>query len=445
MKNKKQSNPVTRRSFLINSTLAAGVFTLVPRKVLGGENFVPPSDKINLGFIGTGIQAKGLFERFADLPDVQIIACCDVDSQKLNQFKKKVELYYAAKTGINKYNGCNTFEKYEELVAQPDIDAVVVSTPDHWHAIPAIAAMKAGKDVFCEKPMAHTIEEGRAMVEATRNYNRVFQTGSMQRSWWTFRHACELVRNNYLGKIKKILVNVGDPAIACDLASEPTPGYLNWDRWLGPVPKRPYNEILSPPVIQTHFPMWRKYREYGGGILSDWGAHMFDIAQWGLGMDNTGPVKLIPPADKKAVRGLKFIYQNGVEMFHEDFKRRWAVRFIGSEGTLDISRSFLESKPENIVYKRISDNDTKLYRSSNHYSDWTQAIRNRTKPVCDVEIGHRSASVSNLANIAYQLGRSLDWDPEKEKFKNDPEANKLRSKEYREPFGLTHQSPPGRA
>ena len=436
MKNKKQSNPITRRSFLLSSTLAAGAFTLVPRKVLGGKKYVSPGDKINLGFIGTGIQAKGLFEHFADLPDAQIIACCDVDSQKLDQFKKKAELYYAAKTGINKYKGCKTFEKYEELIAQPDIDAVVIFTPDHWHAIQAIAAMKAGKDVFCEKPMAHTIEEGRAMVDVTRKYNRVFQTGSMQRSWWAFRHACELVRNNYLGEIKKILVNVGDPAIECKLKGKPTPGYLNWDRWLGPAPKRPYNPILSPPVIQTHFPMWRNYREYGGGILSDWGAHMFDIAQWGLGMDNSGPVKLISPAKKKAVRSLKFIYQNGVEMFHEDFKRGWAVRFIGSEGTLDVSRSFLESKPENIVYKRIGDNDTKLYRSSNHYSDWTQAIRNRTKPICDVEIGHRSASVCNLANIAYWLGRSLDWDPEKEEFKNDPEANKLRSKEYREPYRL---------
>ena len=434
MKNKKQSNPITRRSFLFSSTLAAGAFTLVPRKVLGGKKYVSPGDKINLGFIGTGIQAKVLFERFAELPNVQITACCDVDSQKLDQFRKKVELYYAANMGINKYNGCITFEKYEELIAQPDIDAVVVATPDHWHAIISIAAMKAGKDVYCEKPMAHTIKEGRAMVEATRKYNRVFQTGSMQRSWWTFRHACELVRNNYLGEIKKILVNVGDPAIACDLAGEPTPGYLNWDRWLGPAPTRPYNEILSPPVIQTHYPMWRKYGEYGGGILTDWGVHMFDIAQWGLGMDNSGPVKMIPPEDRKAVRGLKFIYQNGVEMFHEDFKRGWAVRFFGSEGTLDISRSFLESKPENIVYKRLEDNDTKLYRSSNHYTDWIQAIMNRTKPICDVEVGHRTASIGNIANIAYQLGRSLDWDPEKEEFKNDPEANKLRTKEYREPY-----------
>lgn len=436
MKKTKHPKSLSRRNFLLNSTLAAGAFTLVPRKVLGGKKYVSPNDKINIGFIGTGIQAKGLFERFAELPDVQVTACCDVDSQKLEQFKKKAELYYAAKTGKNMYNGLNTFEKYEELIAQPGIDAVLIFTPDHWHAIPAIAAMKAGKDIYCEKPMAHTIFEGRAMVDATRKYNRVFQTGSMQRSWWEFRHACELVRNGYLGEIKKVLVNVGDPGIACDLEGGPAPGYLNWDSWLGPAPKRSYHEILSPPAEQTHFPMWRDYSEYGGGILSDWGAHMFDVAQWGLGMDNSGPVKLIPPADRKAVRGLKFIYKNGVEMYHEDFERGWGVRFIGSEGTIDISRSFIESKPKNIVYKRLGDNDTKLYRSSNHYTDWTDAIRNRTKPICDVEIGHRTASVCNIANIAYQLGRSLDWDPEKEEFKNDPEANKLRSKEYRKPYTL---------
>jgi len=436
MKPKKQSNPITRRSFLLTSTLAASAFTLIPRKVLGGKGYVSPGDKINIGFIGTGKQAGGLFEQFANIPDVQVTACCDVDSQKLNKFKKQAELFYAAKAGIREYNGCIGYERYEDLIARTDIDAVIIVTPDHWHAILAIAAMKAGKDVYCEKPMAHTIKEGRAMVEATRKYNRVFQTGSMQRSWWQFRHACELVRNNYLGEIKKILVNVGDPAIECKLKGEPTPGYLNWDRWLGPTQSRSYNPILSPPITEQDWPMWRAYREYGGGILSDWGAHMFDIAQWGLGMDNSGPVKLIPPTNKNAVRGLKFIYQNGVEMVHEDFDRGWAVRFIGSEGTLNISRSFLESKPENIVYKRIGDNDTKLYRSSNHYSNWTQAIRNRTKPICDVEIGHRSASVCNLANIAYQLGRPLDWDPEKEEFKNDPEANKLRSKEYRKPYVL---------
>lgn len=436
MKNKKQINPITRRSFLLNSTLAAGAFTIIPRKVMGGKKYVAPGYKINIGIIGTGIQSKGLFERFAELPDAQITACCDVDSKKLEQFRKKAELYYSAKTGINKYKGCKTFENYEELIAQPDIDAVGIFTPDHWHAIPAIAAIKAGKDIYCEKPMSHTIEEGRAMVEATRKYNRVFQTGNMQRSWWTFRHACELVRNNYIGEIKKVLVNVGDPPVACDLKGEPTPGYLNWDRWLGPAPKRPYNEILSPPVEQTHFPMWRKYREYGGGGITDWGAHMFDIAQWGLGMDNSGPVKLIPPSDKKAVRGLKFIYENGVEMYHEDFDRGWGVRFIGSEGTIDISRQYLESKPKNIVYKRIGDNEIKLYRSHNHYSDWTDAIRNRTRPVSDVEIGHRTATVCNIANIAYRLRRPLEWDPRREEFKNDPEANKLRTKDYREPYVL---------
>ncbi len=275
MKNKKQSNPISRRSFLLSSTLAAGAFTLVPRKVLGGKKYVSPGDKINIGFIGTGKQAGGLFEQFANLPDIQVSACCDVDSQKLNKFKNRTELFYAAKAGIRKYNGCIGYEKYEDLIARTDIDAVVIVTPDHWHAIPAIAAMKAGKDVFCEKPMAHTIKEGRAMVEATRKYNRVFQTGSMQRSWWTFRHACELVRNNYLGEIKKILVNVGDPAIACDLASEPTPGYLNWDRWLGPALKVPYN-------IDRHRG-YMNYYNYSGGVLARTGCHTLDLARMVIG------------------------------------------------------------------------------------------------------------------------------------------------------------------
>lgn len=436
MKKKKRSNLITRRSFLVNSTIATGAFTILPGKVMGRNNHISPNNKINMGFIGTGKQAKILFERFAGLPDIQVTACCDVDSEKLEQFRKIAELYYAAKSGKNNYKGIKTYENYKDLISNPDIDAVGIFTPDHWHAIPAIAAIKAGKDIYCEKPMAHTVKEGRAMVEATRKYNRVFQTGSMQRSWWTFRHACELVRNNYIGEIKKVIVNVGDPAIACDLEGEPTPDYLNWDLWLGPAPKRPYNEILSPPVEQTHYPMWRKYREYGGGGVSDWGAHMFDIAQWGLGMDNNGPVKLIPPSDKKAVRGLKFIYKNGVEMYHEDFDRGWGVRFIGSEGTIDISRQYLESKPENIVYKRIEDDEIKLYKSSNHYSDWTDAIRNRTRPVSDVETGHSTAAVCNIANIAYRLRRPLEWDPGREEFKNDPEANKLTTKEYREPFGL---------
>ena len=199
---------------------------------------------------------------------------------------------------------------------------------------------------------------------------------------------------------------------------------------------RPFHEDLAPVYNAKPWPMWRNYKEFGGGILADWGAHMFDIAQWGLGMDETGPVTYIPPGDPKAVRGLKMIYANGVEMFHDDFGRGWAVRFIGSEGSLDISREFLDSKPEHIAKIRIKDTDVRLYHSDNHYQDWIDAIKKRSTPVAGVETGHRSASICNIANIAYWLHRTLEWDPVKEKFTADAEANKLRTRKYRKPYTL---------
>lgn len=426
----------SRRDFLQKSTLAAAAITLIPRHVLGGRGYIPPSDKINLGFIGTGKLASGYFDMFTNLPGVHLLAASDVDSKKLDNFKTLIDGYYTDVKSNDHYSDCKTFEDYRELLALDEIDAVVVVTPDHWHAIHSIDAMKAGKDVYCEKPLAHTVHEGRAMVDIARKFDRVVQTGSMQRSWQDFRYACELVSNGYLGEISKVIVNVGDPAIACDLPEEPLPDYLNWDRWVGPAPMRPYNQILSPPLENDEWPMWREYREFGGGILSDWGAHMFDIAQWALGMDNSGPVKFIPPEDPASKRGLKMIYANGVEMVHEDFGREWAVRFIGSEGTLDVSRDFLDSKPGNIAKMEIKSTDKKLYFSDNHYQDWIDAIRKRSRPVADVEIGHRSASVCNLANIAYQLNRELEWDPTNEKFIGNKKANKLRTKKYRKPYTL---------
>ncbi|MCK4750179.1 MAG: Gfo/Idh/MocA family oxidoreductase [Bacteroidales bacterium] len=431
-----EKNSQSRRNFLKKSTLAATAITLVPRHVLGGRGFIPPSDKINLGFIGTGKLARGYFENFAELPEVHLLAGCDVNSRKLNNFKSLVDDHYSDVKSNDKYSDCKTFENYKELLELKEIDAVVIVTPDHWHAIPSIDAMKAGKDVFCEKPLAHTVYEGREMVKAARKFNRIVQTGSMQRSWRDFRHACELVYNGYLGEISQIIVNVGDPARECDLPEEPMPDNLNWDQWIGPAQMRPYNQILSPPLENNEWPMWRDYREFGGGILADWGAHMFDIAQWALGMDNSGPVHFIPPKDPSAVRGLKMIYGNGVELLHEDFERGYGVRFIGSEGTLDVSRSFLDSKPDNIAGIEIKSSDKRLYFSENHYQDWIDAIKKKSRPVADVETGHRSASVCNVANIAYRLNRELHWDPIKESFPKDKEANKLRTKKYRKPYSL---------
>jgi len=330
---KQQKKGSSRRQFL-RQTAAIGVgITIVPSYVLGGSRHIAPSDKITLGFIGTGKLSSGLGTRFMEqVPDIQMIAACDVYSDRLELFKNMVNKHYAEATGQTDYKGCDTHFEYKELLDRDDIDAVIVATPDHWHAIMAINAMKAGKDVYCEKPLAHTLKEGRAIVKTAKKTGKVLQTGSMQRSSHNFRHAVNLVWNGHIGDIETVLVNVGDPAKSCDLPSEPTPAGLNWDRWIGPAPVKPYNQLLAPALPSTFWPKWRDYQEFGGGILSDWGAHMFDIAQWGLGMDDSGPVELIPPTDRNAVRGLRMIYENGIELRHEDFDRGWAVRFIGTEG-----------------------------------------------------------------------------------------------------------------
>ena len=431
-------NTVSRREFVKKTAVTAGLFTIVPRFVLG-KGFIAPSDKITLGLIGCGRQRNVANRFIRHTMEGEILACSDLFAQKMEEFKKDTVEHYAEYRGKPDYSGIATYMNYEEMLERDDIDAVVVSTPDHWHAIQSIKAMEKGKDVYCEKPLTHTIQEGRAMVKTARKYNRVVQTGSMQRSSNLFLKACQLVRNGYIGEVTKVLVNVGDPAIPYDLEAEPIPDGFDWSKWCGPSPMGPYNALLAPPQNEglEYWPQWRRYREYGGGILCDWGAHMFDIAQWGLGMDHTGPIEYIPPADRGAVRGLRMIYANGVEMVHEDFDRGWAVRFIGSEGSIDVSRRFLDSNPANIVDADLSNAKVELIDTKeNHYQDFIDAVKSRSKPICDVEIGHRSASICNIANIAYDLGRPLSWDPVKEKFNGDGAANKLRKKKYSKGYKL---------
>ncbi|MEM9144357.1 MAG: Gfo/Idh/MocA family oxidoreductase [Bacteroidota bacterium] len=432
-KNKENTNSLTRRKFLVRTGLAASALSIIPRHVMG-KGFVAPSDRINLGFIGLGKQTVGLARVFLEkTKDAQIIMGSDVWTTKNDWFKDHVEKMYAEKRQKPGYRGVTTTGDYNEILENKEVDAVVIVTPDHWHAIQAIAAMNAGKDVFCEKPMTLHIQEGIDMVETAKNKERIVQVGSMQRSWEKFRRACELVRNGYIGEVSKVLVNVGDPAVPFNMEAQPTPKEVDWNAWCGPAPLLPYNERLSPSTSNPFFPDWRKFEETGGGILTDWGAHMFDIAQWGLGMDHTGPVRYIPPKDTSAVRGMRMFYDNGVEMVHEDFDRGWGVRFMGSEGTLDVSRGYLDTNPETILTAELKDSDTRLYNSrDNHYQDWLDAIKHRTSPICDVETGHRSATIGNICNIGYDLGRTLEWDPVEQHFKGDAQANDLMSRDYRE-------------
>lgn len=421
------TDKISRRNFVRNTALAFAGFSIVPRFVLG-RGFTAPSDKINLGYIGLGKQGNILANKFLSNTQAQIVAGSEVWDTKRAFFKKNVEAMYAAQRNITSYNGVNTYLDYQEMLERKDIDAVVVATPDHWHSLQCVDAMKAGKDVYCEKPLTNTIKEGRKIVTTAEKTERVFQTGSMQRSWDRFKKAQQLVSSGALGEIKKVLVNVGDPAIKYNLSPEPLPEGVDWNLWCGPAPLLAYNDKIAPPIVKT-YPDWRNFEETGGGILADWGAHMFDIAQWALGMDHTGPVTYIPPSDPKAVRGLRMYYENGVEMVHEDFGRGWGVRFIGTEGNLDVSRSFLETTPASILG---TEDNPELYKGqNNHYQDWISAIKTRSQPLVPAEIGHRTATICNIANIAYNLNRPLNWNPKKERFKGDSQANKSRKQDIR--------------
>jgi predicted dehydrogenase len=423
------SKKINRRNFIRNAAVVSSFFIL-PRHVLGGRGYVAPSDKITRGFIGCGRQAGGLHHRFANLSETQVIAGCDVYAAKLEKFIATNKELYAAKNGQTDFKGTLGYKDFREVLGRTDIDAVVIAVPDHWHAAIAVRAAEAGKDIYCEKPLSLTVHEGRAMVDATRKNNRVFQTGSMQRSWKEFTQAVQLVRTGAIGEIKRIEVSVGGPPKDWDLQGEQTPVGLDWDFWMGPnTVERPYHNYLAPDLDAKFWAKWRDYREFGGGGMTDWGAHMFDIAQWGLGMDNSGPVKVIPPGEGK-LAGLRYQYANGVEMIHQPVGKNYC-RFIGTDGEVYVQRGELRTTPESLKDKTFSQDEYKFYVSTDHYQDFVNAIKTRKPPICDVEVGHRTATVCNIGNIGYALQRPLEWDPEKERFNKDHEANKLVKRKMR--------------
>jgi predicted dehydrogenase len=421
---------ISRRQFIA----AAAVPLIVPRSALGSQDKAAPSERLTLGFIGMGTMNRGHLGHFLGQKDVQVVAVCDVDTTRRESAKQTVEERYSKDSKDGQYKGCAAYNDFRELLARKDIDAVVIATPDHWHAIPVIEACKAGKDIYCEKPLSLTIHEARVMIEAVRKNQRVFQTGSQQRSSKEFRLACELVRSGRIGKVKTVNVNVGGPSKPCDLPEEKLEPGLDWDRWLGPAPRRPYNSVLSPRGVHKHFPAWRNYREYSGGMMTDWGAHHFDIAQWGLGMDDSGPVEIIPPDDPKAERGLRYLYANGVEVVHGP---GGGVQFIGTEGEITVNRGKLESKPEKIIKEPLGEKDVHLYQSPGHQRDWLDCVRSRKRPICDVEIGARSVTVCHLGNIAYWTRKRLKWDPKEWQFIGaDAEVVKWLDRERRDPWQL---------
>jgi predicted dehydrogenase len=425
---------INRREFVKGIGGAAIAAMGFPYILSSPAGAVTPSNTITLGFIGVGMQGRGLLWNFLQQQSCRVVAVCDVDEQKMGRAQEMVNDNSGAATG----RGCDSYGDFRALLARKDIDGVVIATPDHWHSVISVEACKAGKDVYCEKALALTIVEARKVVNAVRHYGRVFQTGSMQRSDSKFRQACEIVRNDLIGQVKNIRLCINTTSfpiypVTCDLRGGPAPRYLDWDMWLGPAPWRLYNSRIAPSIEETGWPHWRDYEDYAGGLMTDWGAHHFDIAQWGLGMDESGPAEIYPEGGKD-FKMLTYRYSNGVTVSRDDTMQSRSIEFRGTDGEVEVSRDFIRTRPQSLLRRRIGPGGIHLYESQNHYANWLECIGNRQKTICDAEIGCRSATVCHLGIIAHRLRRPLKWDPAAERFINDPEADRLLSRPMRSPW-----------
>ncbi|MBI5864065.1 MAG: Gfo/Idh/MocA family oxidoreductase [Planctomycetes bacterium] len=427
----------TRRVFLRGAGVAALAPYFVPAAALGKAGRAAPSERITIGLIGIGNMGSGHLSNILAHRELQLVAVCDVDAVKRKSAKEKTEKNYAKERESGTYKGCDEYNEFERLLERVDIDAVLVAVPDHWHAAVAIAACRAGKDVYCEKPLSLTIREAWEMVAVARRYQRVFQTGSQQRSAQNFRYACELVRSGKIGRLIKVNVGIGGPSREKYFTPQPVREGLDWERWLGPAPWQPYHpERCS----GDYGGGWRHIRDYSGGMMTDWGAHHIDIAQWGIGMDGSGPVEINPPRTPPDIRQtpdpdkgptLTYKYANGVELIHGGAN---GILFTGTDGKVEVNREYFKTWPDEIGKIFIGPNDTHLYASSNHFQNWIDCIRARRRPIADVEIGASSVTVCHLGNIAYWLGRPLRWDPAKHAIIGDETASRWLDRPKRGPW-----------
>ena len=425
---------INRRTFVKSAIATAATVAIIPRKSLGkSSGRQAPNDRLNVALIGCGKMAKDYhLPELLRQPDVQLVAVCEVDRTRRTTFQERVNKYYSdAKTD---FRGCDVYHDFREVLARDDVDAVCIATPDHWHAIPLILACQAGKDVYCEKPLTLTIREAQQCVAVARKYQRIVQTGSQQRSnvFGPFREAVELIRSGRLGKIQKVTIGVGGPSKVCDLPEEALEPGLEWDLWLGPASMRPYHSELSPRGMHNHFPTWRSYQEFSGGGHTDMGAHFYDIAQWALNRDQSGPIEIIPPTHPKAETGVRYLYDDGVELVHGGPS---GCVFFGENGTLHIDRGELTSDPEEIVKTPLSEKEVHLFQSPGHHRNWLDCIASRELPVADVEFGARTVTIAHLGNLAYWNQRSFKWDPKNWSFV-DPADNHFLDRARRDPWQL---------
>ena len=433
-----RSDRVSRRRFFNSAgvLVASGVFLpyLVPSRALASPERPGANDRIGVGSIGVGRRGSQLMGL---PPEGQIVAAADVDLGRAEAVAAR--------------RSCRAYQDYRKMLECDDVHAVVVATPDHWHVLPSIHACQAQKDVYLEKPLTWTIREGRVLVEAVRKHKRVLQTGSQRRSMKNHRIGCELVRNGRAGKIHTIIANNYPSPWECDLPGQPVPKGLDWDAWCGPTEPVPYNKDI---YIQRSNPGWISLRPWSGGEMTGNGPHGLDQIQWALDMDHTGPVevwaeggKLEAPvytAPESRARGNKlcsegrsvtFRYANGVIVKTGEGSACGAI-FIGDEGKIVIGCDTYSSDPPEIAKEPIGESEIHLPVSDNHMQNWFDSIKSRRKPIADVEIGHRSAIICHLGNIARWLGRKLRWDPETETFPGDDEANSYLDRPRRKPYQL---------
>jgi len=442
---------LSRRSFLKRTASAATVAVvapmIVPASVLGRDGTVAPSNRITMGFIGTGRQALyANIPGFLYHPDAQVVAVCDVDSWRMGKARQKVEDYYADQRIAGRFKGCATFHDWRDLIARKDIDAVMISTPDHWHALMASAALRAGKDVSCEKPLTRNVAEGRLLADLVIKHQRVFCTDSEFRANRRFHLAAELVRNNKIGKLQRIITATPKDTTLPAQPDQPVPEELDYEMWLGPAPKSPYTgKRVHPPHDEVARPGWISIHDYADGMIANWGAHLNDIAMWANNTEHTGPVEVeaagkYPPAENlwNVIQEFeaRFQFANGVQLTCKSDKPY--IRFEGTEGWIQVDYpGHFTSSNQGLAGWKPGAGDISLPKMESEKRDFLDAVKSRRQPQYSAEGGHRNATLSHLALTSIDLGRKLQWDPVKETVIGDEAANRhLSPKPMRAPWKL---------
>jgi len=447
-KNHAIKNNLSRRDVLRASSLSLAALTLpdlVPASVLGKSAAPAPSQRINVAMIGMGRQAYYInIKFFLHNPETRVVALCDVDSWRLDNARRAVEQHYAQNTASGKISPPFLTKNFREILARPDVDAVMISTPDHWHVPIAIAAARANKDICCEKPLTLSIAEGRALADAVKRFGRVFRTDSEFRSHRCFQRACELVRNGRLGKIHTVRTGVPAGDVACPpQPTMPVPPELDYNLWLGPAPQAPYTQKRVHPPKSYDRPGWMRVRDYCEGMVTNWGTHLNDIAQWGLNTERTGPVE-VEGAGRYPTEGLwnvlldfelRYKFADGVRLIYK--VDRPYVRFEGERGWIqaEYTGRKLTAQPASLLKSVIKPDELHLPLLSEK-QDFINAVKTRGQTLADAEVGHRTCSLCQIGHIAIQIGRKLKWDPDAERFENDPAANRLCHRNYRAPWHI---------